>query len=499
MSAAEDEPRDATLHGWLLLAAATALLAAHSLHRLHALYLVPARAPLLGVLAAGAGTVVGALAARRLVPSSYRAVPWLLLGAALAVGASSVVPFVAFDRGPWAARAAAACICTTAAALTAAVLVVGRTVGRDAVALGFVAFVLRPGRLGAAILYVLVVELALARSGFLRSGPALAAVLAALGAAYAVVHRGLHQGPLPGTRAAIAAAFAVLAAVVAALVGIERLVPSRELARFPDEIVFATRESSTDYTVVASPGGYELFCDEQLAVSSLDEQRRTAALVNPALSSAPRAGRVLLLQGGLGMVERDVLADPRVESLTVVSPDAARRRLVQGLPFLTERARGSLDSPRVRLVVAEPLVFLGRDRSEPYDVIIADLPWPLGYREGKLYTHHAFARLAGRLSASGVLVVPGGSALTARQALADVVATVESVGLTTATYHVAVPTIGVASFVVCFRDGARADGLHAALGGTDFGTDLHPGGPGQVATLHAQSVVAAFDAARERR
>jgi spermidine synthase len=150
-------------------------------------------------------------------------------------------------------------------------------------------------------------------------------------------------------------------------------------------------------------------------------------------------------------------------------------------------------------VVADPLVWLGAHPGARFDVVIADFPWPLGYREGKLYTHHVFALLAAQLAEGGLLVVPGGSGFAAPEALDNVTATLASAGLRTAAYHVAVPTLGVASFVVASWRPVDPAGLRVAFPGLDAGLDLVTTGRGQAATLHAQTVLQAFDDARARR
>ncbi|HEX4338347.1 MAG TPA: hypothetical protein VH062_20720 [Polyangiaceae bacterium] len=497
-TSARSEPLWA-VHAWLVAVAASLLVAAHAAWRLRVLYLVPAGASALAAVAVAAGVVFGLAVARALSPHRGDVVPWPLLATALAVLASSFVPFVAFDAGTWASTAAAVCLLVTSGALTTAGLVTARAVGHDAATLGLVRFVLRPSRVPGALLGVLLVEMLLARAGFLRSGAVVAALVTACAASYPAVHRLLHATTPRDGRAASVASAVVGTASVVALFAAQRLVPARELLRFPDEIVFATSSDVADYAVVASPGGYELFVDGQLAVSSLDEPRRTAALVAPVLSVAPRAARVLLLHGGLGPVERALLADARVETVTTVSPDATRGALARRIAFLAARTGGALDAARLQPVVAEPLVWLAAHPEERFDVVIADFPWPLGYREGKLYTHHAFVKLAEHLADDGVLVVPAGSAFTARDAFASVVATLASTGLTTAPYHVAVPTVGVASFVVASRRGVDPARLAIPFPGIDVGTDLGRGGRAVVATLHAQTVVTAFDDARARR
>jgi spermidine synthase len=284
---------------------------------------------------------------------------------------------------------------------------------------------------------------------------------------------------------------ALIAALGSALAVAESLLPAEWLGRFPDEIVFSLDGSTSEYAVVASPAGYELYVDRQLAVSPLDEPRRIAALVRPALAAARRAERVLLLYGGLGAVERALLADPRVKELVTVTPDAVRANLGRELPFLVARSEGTTRSPRLHAVVAEPLAWLGAHRGAPFDVIIADLPLPLGYREGKYYTRFAFDRFRAALAPDGVVVVPG----VGDDALAGVTATLKSAGLAPTAYHAAVPTLGIAAYVLASPRGEP----DVSAPWLDHGADLRRTRDDRIATLSDQWIVGAFEAARDRR
>jgi spermidine synthase len=486
------------LHAWVLAAAALCALHAQATYRLFALYVAPAGAAWLGILGIFGGALTGVAVAGWSRRFAGRIVAWQLIALALSGVAGSFAPFFAFPLGSWAARAAAVCVGANVALLTGFAIASTGTFGRSALSLGFVPFVLGPARAAATLAVLLLAEIASSRVGHLRSGPAIALLTTVLAVFHPGTYAALYDRPPWAARGVLPAAVAVAGLSVAALFAAERLLPSRELGRFPDEIVFAQSTAVSDYAVVASPSGYELFRDGQLAISSLDEARRANALIAPALAATKAPRRVLLLDGGFGVAERRILDDPRVEQLTVVCPDAAQPALARRLAFVSEQVQGALDSPRVRTVMAEPLAWLAGHDGDLYDVVVADFPWPLGYREGKLYTRYAFAKMANHLTAGGFAVVPGASAFTAKEALADVITTLASIGLSTAPYHVPIPTVGVASFVVASRLPVNTTQLVAAVPGADQGADLTPTLAGQIATLHTQSVVTAFERARDR-
>jgi spermidine synthase len=276
----------------------------------------------------------------------------------------------------------------------------------------------------------------------------------------------------------------------------ERWLPRAELGRYPDELVFASARGAHRFVVAAAPGGYELFTDAQLTLSSLDEGRRSAAFVRPAFAVVREPRRVLLLHGGTGTLEREILRNSGVETLTVVADDELVR-LARNLAWLSSRTGGALESPRVRLIEKEPIVWLA-GATERFDVVIDDLPAPIGYGEGKYYTKHYFELLARHLTENGAFTIPATSAFATEDAFASVVATVESAGVIAQPYHVAIPTLGVTSFVVGSRAPLSRSALDRASGvAFDTGLDLDATELGEVSTLGDQRVVAAFHEDRE--
>jgi spermidine synthase len=214
------------------------------------------------------------------------------------------------------------------------------------------------------------------------------------------------------------------------------------------------------------------------------------------LDASAHPARVLLLHGGTGTVEREILRDGRVQGLTVVVDDAELVRLTHRMNWLSSRAHGALDAPRVALVVAEPATWLGA-HAEEVDAIVDDLPFPTGHREGKYYTRYYLGLLSKHLAAGGAWVVPAASAFTASTAFSSVLATAGSVGVRASAYHTAIPSLGVTSFVVGSRDAPTRELVATQGVAFDLGKDLGRQTPGEISTLHDQRVVTAFETARE--
>ena len=252
------------------------------------------------------------------------------------------------------------------------------------------------------------------------------------------------------------------------------------------------------YSVTSGQDAFELFVDGKLKASTLDEVRYFEALVQPALALSKRRSRVLLLGGGTGLAEREVLRHDGVEALTVVVVDRALVDLSRRLRWVSRRADGALGSGRVRVVEREPIVWLA-ETDQRFDVAIVDLPDPEGYLEGKSYSRYFFRAVAARLAPEGVIAVQGMSPFEAPSSFATVLATVQAAGFRTAAYHAAVPTIGDWGFVLGFLGEVPAEsdwnGARARLSGTTLGElsylprDMRSKSPGRPSLLSDQHLV----------
>jgi spermidine synthase len=409
--------------------------------------------------------------------------------------AASTLPLVAFDAGRAAPAAAIGSVTTAALAIALSALALSASIA-VALPLGFVEYALHPLRLfvlGGAGLAALSM---LARIGFLRAGICIGALLLAATAleapAFAVLWPRRVSRPRRWTEIAAAATFSV-AAVVA-----RRWVPLDELARHPDEVVFVSDCGPHRYAVTAAPGGYELFADGQLVIASLDAHRRAAALAEPIVRLAGAGKHVLLLHGGTGVIEGALLERDRAGSVTIVG-DAELFRLAKRLRWLSTLGGGALESPHARPLAEEPSTWLSRT-SSTFDVVIDDLPAPTGYGIGKYYTRHYFELLAAHTRDHGVWVVPATSAAATPRAFAGVVATARAVAPFTLAYHVAIPTLGVASYVVGSNSALPHDDLEALSDAPlDHGKDLGPASGALPSTLSDQRTVVAFQEERDLR
>ena len=149
-----------------------------------------------------------------------------------------------------------------------------------------------------------------------------------------------------------------------------------------------------------------LILDGKIQSSEFDAYIYHEALVQPAMLMHPSPRRVLIIGGGEGATLREVLKHPPVEQVLMLDID---QQLVEFCKqHLSQWHQGSFDDPRVELIHTDARAYL-EDHEDCFDVIVSDLPEPMGDSPClKLYTRQ-FYRLIGRhLNKGGVLALQAG-------------------------------------------------------------------------------------------
>jgi spermidine synthase len=203
----------------------------------------------------------------------------------------------------------------------------------------------------------------------------------------------------------------------------------------------------------------------------VDEHRYHEALVHPAMSATPGAGRVLILGGGDGMAAREVLKYPMVERVDLVDLDAEMVSLFRDRPVLAELSDRALADPRTHIHIEDAGKFLERS-AEYWDVILIDLPDPNNLSLARLYTVSFYKSLMKRLAVNGVATTQATSPYYGAEAFRCVVKTWEETpvgpegetGLFVLPYHAYVPSFGDWGFVMASRRPIRPDELTLTTG-----------------------------------
>ncbi len=262
------------------------------------------------------------------------------------------------------------------------------------------------------------------------------------------------KSPHPDERRALVRArartFVVLALLVAAFFFAERVAMRAEDYAYGGPVLHREQSAYQRIVVAERAGGWELYLNGNLQLSSKDEHRYHEALVHPVMAAAERRARVLVGGGGDGMAVREVLRWPGVEKVVVVDLDPAMTSLARTSPLLARQNAGSFEDPRVELVNADAMVELAR-RTDQFDVVLLDFPDPTNLSLGKLYSERFFRTTRERLAPDGALGIQATSAYFSRKSYWCIVRTLEKAGFYVLPYHAFVPSFGDWGFAVARR------------------------------------------------
>lgn len=373
----------------------------------------------------------------------------LLVG--LAGGLSALFLFVAFGL-------AAAPFRTL---LYALVLVVGTVVGMEIPLVmrvlnreqtdfkDLVARVLTFDYLGALAVSLLFPLLLAPRLGMARS----ALLFGLLNTLVALLTARVFRAQLPRYRALMWRGRVVLAVLALAFAYAGSMTLAAEQRYFGDPIVYESHSPYQRLAVTRWKDDIRLYINGNLQFSSKDEARYHEALVLPAMQTAARREKVLILGGGDGLAAREVLKYPDVKQVTLVDLDPEMTRTFQTAAELVKLNGNALNHPKMRIINADAAQWL-QGTDERFDVMIIDLPDPSNFSLGKLYSVPMYRLAARHLGEGGLMAVQSTSPYFAPNAYWSVVATLEAAGLNTLPYHVYVPSFGEWGFVLAGRGGS---------------------------------------------
>jgi spermidine synthase len=209
----------------------------------------------------------------------------------------------------------------------------------------------------------------------------------------------------------------------------ELRLPLHRLLTSSHPIVYFAESERCTLGVTSGQGAYHLFVNDELRFSTFDERRWAEALVMPALSRVPAPKRALVLSTGEGLIERELLRDRGILSVTSV----ARCRLVADTArqsgWMRRLTSDSMNSKRVTLLERDPAVYLVNSDRQPYDLLIVDLPDPIDPIESKYYSRYFYQLLAAHMSETSVLVVQATSARRSPRTFATIGASMKAAGL----------------------------------------------------------------------
>ncbi len=190
-----------------------------------------------------------------------------------------------------------------------------------------------------------------------------------------------------------------------------------------------------------------LFLDGHIQFAEQDEYRYHEALVHPLLAQPGPRRKILVLGGGDGMVCRELLKYPDVESIDLVDLDPGVTELCRTMGKIRALNGDSLDHPKVTVHHEDAFTFVRRYR-DTYDRCIIDLPDPRDEQLNKLYSVEFYRLLERALTAGGSFCTQSTSPYFARPAYWCIVETVEAAGFSVIPYQVTVPSFSIWGFTL---------------------------------------------------
>ena len=147
--------------------------------------------------------------------------------------------------------------------------------------------------------------------------------------------------------------------------------------------------------------GRVLVLDGVFMTSEADEYFYHEMMVHPAMTTAPRIRRVLVIGGGDGGTIREVLRHPEVESAVLVEIDG---QVVEVCREHLASIGTAWDDPRLEVIIRDGVAFAREAVLESFDVILLDGCDPVGPSEG-LFNESFYRGCARLLRPDGVFAL----------------------------------------------------------------------------------------------
>lgn len=163
--------------------------------------------------------------------------------------------------------------------------------------------------------------------------------------------------------------------------------------------------------------GKALALDDLWMTAQGDEKSYHEMLVHPAMTTAPRIARVLIIGGGDGGTAREVLRYPEVEHVDLVEIDGM---VVDACKEFLPEIGSSWQDPRLHVFIEDGIKWSRRTDLEAYDVIIIDGSDPVGPAKG-LFDLEFYQGCANLLAADGVFVTQSESPVLFRDVHLDMI------------------------------------------------------------------------------
>ena len=232
---------------------------------------------------------------------------------------------------------------------------------------------------------------------------------------------------------------------------------------FSHQVVFSKQTPYQHLILTKNKEEVRLYINRIIQFSSADEYRYHEALALLPMQAASYKKNILVLGGGEGLLARELLKEPAVESITIVDLDPEVFRLARENYHIRTLNEGALDHSKVHTVAMDAAAFL-RESTEYYDLIISDLPDPSNEAVARLYSTHFFRLAQSRLTPNGVFATQASSPFHTRNAFWCIFETLKQSGFEQVLpYHTYVPSFGDWGFIMASRLPLEVRPFHTTL------------------------------------
>ena len=214
-----------------------------------------------------------------------------------------------------------------------------------------------------------------------------------------------------------------------------------ESGLYRDKIIFMEQTQYQKIVVTKHRDDVRLYIDGNCQFSTADEYRYHEALVHIPMAELNSRDRVLILGGGDGLAVREVLKYDDVKTIDLVDLDSEMIRICSTNKNISEINKNSLKSDKLSIYNMDAYEYL-ENVTNPYDLIIVDLPDPNSESLNKLYSNVFYRMCSNALKDTGVLVVQSTSPYYATDAFWCINKTIASEGMNVLPYHLQVPAFG---------------------------------------------------------
>jgi len=227
-----------------------------------------------------------------------------------------------------------------------------------------------------------------------------------------------------------------------------RLLNHWEDSFFTSRVVYSKQTPYQQLVVTQNKKDIRLYINRIIQFSSIDEYRYHETLGILPLHNAPYKKNILILGGGEGLLAREVLKFPEVETLTIIDLDEEVFRLAKENAHIRTLNDGALLNPKVKTIAADAMTHL-IESEVLYDVIIADLPDPSNDALARLYSTAFYKLVQNHLTPNGVFATQASSPFHTRNAFWCIYETITASGFKNVyPFHTYVPSFGDWGFIM---------------------------------------------------